>query len=83
MGGEQEKLEALASALRQSEARVDDLQTRVAFQEQSIQELSDALSLQQRDLDQLMRQWRDVKERYESLQAQLEEAPGDEKPPHY
>ena len=83
MGGEQNRLEALASALRQSEARVDDLQTRVAFQEQAIQELSDALSVQQRDMGALMRQWRDVKERYESLQAQLEDAPADEKPPHY
>ena len=83
MGGEQDRLSALENALRQAEALVDDLQTRVAFQEQAIQELSDVLSVQQRDMGALARQWKDVKERYESLQAQLEESPVDEKPPHY
>ena len=61
-----------------------DLQTQVAFQEQAINDLGDALANQQRDLEALKREWVSVKERYASLLEQLpDSAAVDEKPPHY
>ena len=48
-----------------------DLQTQVAFQEQSISELSRALAIQQDDIVRIKREWRRVEEQYASLQAQL------------
>ena len=57
-----------------------DLQTQLAFQEDTIAQLSGALARQQDDIATLQRHWRHVEERYASLQSQL---PDSEKPPHY
>ena len=62
---------------------VVDLQSQLAFQEQTLSELNDALTVQQQDLAQLKREWSLVQERYESLQDQLPAEPANEKPPHY
>ncbi len=64
--------------------QVVELQTQVAFQEQAMSELSAVLAAQQRDLEALKKEWVSVKERYASLREQLpDEAPADERPPHY
>ncbi len=64
--------------------QVVELQTQVAFQEQAINELGEALADQQRDLEALKREWVSVKERYAGLREQLPDSGvSDEKPPHY
>ncbi len=64
-----------------------DLQTQVAFQEQTIAELNEALASQQRELGAIQREWAAMKAMYESLQRQdSAQSAGDvlsERPPHY
>ena len=60
-----------------------ELQTQQAFQEQAISDLSHALARQQEDIFRLKREWKQVEERYASLQAQLPDGVVEEKPPHY
>ncbi len=65
-------------------ARIDELETRLAEQDQSILELSDELYRQQRQIAQLEAQLRQLGERLKTLSAP-EPAPdgADEVPPHY
>jgi len=71
----------------QLQGQLVELQTQVAFQEDTIAELNRALALQQQDLVQLQSQWELLKAQYAELQARLPaDGPGDlldEKPPHY
>ena len=73
--------------LEHMEAQLVELQTQVAFQEDSIGELNRALSLQQQDLAQLQDQWKLLKAQYRELQGRIPDgdslSPADEKPPHY
>ena len=65
-------------------ARVDELETRLAFQDDTIQALNDALAAQQFELDRLRRSLELVAKRQADLAAQI---PGDAveetPPPHY
>ena len=65
-------------------ARIDELETRVAEQDQSILELSDELYRQQRQIAELEAQLLRLGERVRTLSTQ-ERAPdpADEIPPHY
>ena len=63
---------------------IEDLQTKVAFQEHTIEALNDALSSQQKQLDDLAFKVRHVVDRVKSIEPsniakQSEETP----PPHY
>ncbi len=62
-----------------------DLQSQVAFQEDALQALNDALAEQQREILMLRRQVELLKQRQDEQAAQLDDAgsPVDEKPPHY
>jgi len=75
---------ASATEMELLQAQLVELQTQVAFQEDTITGLNTALATQQQDLNLLKRQWELLKQQYSELQQQ---SPGsdvaDEKPPHY
>lgn len=81
MTSESDNQPALEKRLTALETQVVELQTQLAFQEQTIAELNGALHAHQQDVAALLRRWQSVEEQYESLQAQM--APSHEKPPHY
>ncbi|GMQ53435.1 SlyX family protein [Halopseudomonas aestusnigri] len=65
-------------------ARVDELETRQAFQDDTIQALNDALAAQQFELDRLRRSLELVAKRQADLAAQIPGDAGEEAPPpHY
>jgi uncharacterized coiled-coil protein SlyX len=64
-------------------ARIDELETRVAEQDQSILELSDELYRQQRQIAELEAQLRRLVERVKTLSAPEPAPDPDEIPPHY
>lgn len=67
--------------------RLDELETRVAFQEESLQQLSAALGDQQLQIARLEDTCKALLERVKSLQGAIDELSGDtipaERPPHY
>jgi uncharacterized coiled-coil protein SlyX len=65
-----------------TEARIDELEARLAQQDQSIVELGDEIYRQQRQIAQLERKLLDLTDRLR-VAAQPESAPTDETPPHY
>lgn len=61
-----------------------DLQTRVAFQEETIQQLTDILTDQQRQIDLLRAEFALLKDSHQEVLDALERpAAADERPPHY
>ncbi|WP_421132905.1 SlyX family protein [Alteromonas sp. A079] len=74
----------LKDALDLAHNYIEELQTKVAFQEHTIDVLNEALSSQQKQLDEIAFKVRHVVERVQSIEPsniakQSEEAP----PPHY
>lgn len=69
--------------LSRLQAQVVDLETQVAFQEETITALNGALALQQQDISELKRQWQVLQDRYKTMQEQLPGSDVQEKPPHY
>lgn len=65
-----------------SEDRLDNLETHIAQQEQVIEDLSEALALQQKDIERLKARLLRSDDRIAELETGLATAPG-EKPPHY
>ena len=66
--------------------RVDELESRVAFQDDTIEQLSETVARQDRELEDLKRQLRAVVERLKEVDAQGPDAgPASEfeVPPHY
>ena len=63
-----------------TEQRLIDLETRIAFQEDSIQALSDELYRQQKEMDRLQQLCNLM---LQQLQQGTSSEPIDEKPPHY
>ncbi len=69
-----------------SDARIDDLEFRLAHQDKLIDELNQALCEQQNALGKLLPELRRLAERVRDLEqgrAGGAEAPGEELPPHY
>ena len=61
-----------------------ELQSQLAFQENAIRELDEAVATQQADILELQRQWDMLREQYRELQAGLPgESVAADKPPHY
>jgi SlyX protein len=61
-----------------------ELQSKLAFQEQTLAELNNALVSQQQQIDRLQIQIRLYEERLNEVEAPLSTGQGqDEKPPHY
>lgn len=67
----------------QYDQRLIDLETRIAFQEDSIQALSDELYRQQKALEHLQQLCNLMLQRLQELSAGGPSGPVDEKPPHY
>lgn len=65
--------------------RLIDIETKLAFQEDTVQALNDVVCRQQKQIDQLEAQVRRLAERLKQLaEAQTPASPPlDEKPPHY
>ena len=69
--------------IQQLQAQLVELQTQMAFQEQTIGELNTALGQQQQDISELRRHWDLLRQQHVELQARMPAAAVDEKPPHY
>lgn len=72
------------TALAQAQQQIEELETKVAFQEHTIESLNDALTSQQKQIDELSFKMKHVIDRMKTMQTsniarQSEETP----PPHY
>lgn len=64
--------------------RLTELEVRVAFQDQTIQDLNEVVTRQQREIDRLAKELEAVKSRLAGLAPSMVIPPEDEKPPpHY
>lgn len=64
------------------ESRLADLEIRQAFQDDTVQTLSDIIADQQQQIDRLKRQLERLDQRLQEQQSDLTEVPNDP-PPHY
>ena len=69
--------------MAQSELTLIDLEERLAFQEDTLQKLDEAMAGQQGQLLDLQRQLRLLAEQIRKLEAGMPEGAPDETPPHY
>ncbi len=70
--------------LRQTLQAIDDLQTKVAFQEHTIDELNDALTSQQYQMEKLQVQLKHVLDKVKALEPDnLAKMSEETPPPHY
>ena len=64
-----------------------DLQTRLAFQDDTINTLNDVIASQQQQIDRLQLQLKSLSDRINGLEESVDKSagnkPADEKPPHY
>ncbi|WP_444897596.1 SlyX family protein [Microbulbifer sp. SSSA005] len=65
--------------------RVDELESRLAFQEDTISQLNDVITRQDTDIRTLLAHMRELGEKYRTIAFEVQGAgkPLDEKPPHY
>ncbi len=66
-----------------SDSRITELESKLAFQDQAIQLLSDQIYQQQRQIDHMASEWRIVTERMKELSNSDSQALDNEAPPHY
>jgi SlyX protein len=66
-----------------TEQRITDLESRLAFQDDTIQTLNDVLVAQQRELERLQLQLAALARRQEEIGGQLDSAEEEAPPPHY
>lgn len=71
------------SSTYNAERRLEALESRIAHQDQTIQDLSQELFAQQRQLEQLQRHTRLLAQRLEEARHGVADAATDERPPHY
>ncbi len=65
-------------------ARIEALETKVAYQERTIEELNGALTEQWKQVDQLAKQVERLSDRIKRVEETAPSSPGDEPPPpHY
>ncbi|MBA1201385.1 hypothetical protein G7009_06345 [Pseudomonas capeferrum] len=65
------------------EARVMELESRMAFQDDTLQALNDVLVEQARVVDRLQSQMAELLKRYEEMVGQYEAGEDEPPPPHY
>ncbi len=68
---------------QRTSARIDELESRLAQQDQALLTLSDEVYRQQRQITQLETQLRQLVDRVRTLSAPETPQPADEIPPHY
>lgn len=66
-----------------AERRLEDLEIKFAYQEQSLQQLNDTVYRQQQQIDRLTRLGERLLERLSALEQPTASFPGEEPPPHY
>lgn len=66
-----------------SDKRFEELETRIAFQEDLLQKLDDALAGQQKQLFDLQARLALVTEQVRELEPTVDQDPDSERPPHY
>ncbi|WP_324733836.1 SlyX family protein [Pseudomonas paeninsulae] len=66
-----------------AEQRITDLESRLAFQDDTIQTLNDVLVAQQREMERLQLQVAALARRQEEVGGQLDSAEEEAPPPHY
>jgi SlyX protein len=66
-----------------TEQRIIDLESLLAFQDDTIQALNDVLVAQQREMDRLQLQLAALARRQEEIGGQLDSAEEEAPPPHY
>lgn len=67
-------------------ARIDELETRIAFQEDSLVQLDDVIAQQDALLSKQQMQLQLLAEKFKTMEARLDSPqspPSDERPPHY
>ncbi|MCL4144757.1 UNVERIFIED_CONTAM: hypothetical protein GTU68_028308 [Idotea baltica] len=64
-------------------SHIVELESRLAFQEDTIQSLNDALAIQQKEISRLQAQMIALIHRYEEITAENNEDITNESPPHY
>ncbi len=62
--------------------RIDALESRLAYQDQTIEQLNETITAQWKQIDALMRQMTALNERLQDAEADRP-APANERPPHY
>ena len=62
--------------------RIDALESRLAYQDQTIEQLNETITAQWKQIDALTRQLGALSERLQEAEANAP-APGNERPPHY
>ena len=75
----------MSEQVQQLEARVDELETRVAFQEDTLSQLNDTIAKQDAQLRALLGRMKEVSEKTQDLMFEMNKGdkPADERPPHY
>jgi len=63
-------------------ARIDALESRVAYQDHTIEQLNETITAQWKQIDALTRQLAALTERLQEAEASAP-SPGNERPPHY
>jgi len=63
--------------------RLIEIETRIAWQDDALRQLSDALARQQRDIDRLQRLCQALQSQLETVGDAGRPAPANEPPPHY
>ena len=76
---------AVADILESLQRQLVDMQTQLAFQEDTIAQLNQALAMQQQDLESLKVAGEMMRQQYRELQQQIPDSPAaeDQPPPHY
>ncbi|MFS8181005.1 SlyX family protein [Pseudovibrio denitrificans] len=65
------------------EERIDDLEVHIAHQNETIETLNDVVSNQAQVIDQLVSAMGQMKDHLLDIQELVEQAPANQKPPHY
>ncbi|MCA0900961.1 SlyX family protein [Microbulbifer agarilyticus] len=75
----------MSNEVEQLVARIDELETRLAFQEDTLSQLNDTIAKQDAQLRALVGNMKEVSEKYRDLVFEMNKGgkPGDERPPHY
>ena len=63
--------------------RIDALEARLAYQDQTIEQLNETITAQWKQIDALTRQIGALTERLQEAEASAPAAPANERPPHY
>ena len=73
-----------ASEKFEAENRINDLETKIAYQEHTIQELNDVIYQQQLRIDKVEIMCKHLMDRIQTMsESSGGEQPGNERPPHY